>query len=127
MTEKEFYKKWIDFALTLTIAGVEIKCNQQAGIFDNVIYKISVPEKHELIDDYTSEEMMKEVKEEICDLMYELCESETDEEKEIVRRAFKVLGKVRSETWTQEKYDEKKSQIDKELELLKSLGDYKEI
>lgn len=127
MTEKEFNKKWTELALTLTIAGVEIKCNQPATIFDKVVYKISVPDKHDLIEDYSPEEMMKEVKEEICNLMYELCESDTDEEKEMVRKIFKILGKVRNETWTQEKYDNKKVQIDKELELLKNFGEYKEI
>ena len=127
MTEKEFNTKWVELALILMIAGVEIKCEQSTSLFEKTVFKISVPEKHELIEEYIPEEMMKEVKEEISKLVYKLCEAETDEDKEIVKESFKVLGNVRNETWTQEKYDNKKAQINKELELLSAYAGYKEI
>ena len=70
---------------------------------------------------------MKEIKEEISELMYKVCDAETEDDKNMVKELFKVLGKVRNETWTQEKQDEKKLQLDKELELLNNFNGYKEI
>ena len=102
----EIYRKWIELAIDLIMLGVEIKC-EQTSLFDQSIYKISVPEKHELIEDYKPEEFMKDIKEKIRKLVYESCEVETDEDNEQINELFKVLGKVRDETWTQEKYKEK--------------------
>lgn len=127
MTEKEINQKWIEFSLGLIIVGVEMKFEEPTSIFGQTIYKISVPEKHELIEGYNPEKFMKEIKEEISELIYKTFETETKEEKDEIRKLFKVLGKVRNETWTQEKYDEKCAQITKEIELLQKFGGYKEI
>lgn len=125
MTEKQ--NEWTTFILACAVEGVDFKFEEPSTVFGTTVLKISVPEKNTTEENYSPTQLMKEIKEEFSNYIYTICDAESEEEKEEAKKLFKVLGKIRNETWTQDKVDAKLAQLKQELDLIKNLGGYEEI
>lgn len=121
----EVMDKMIKEMLVFIMLGAEIQADENHGVG---IYKIDIPEHNEFIENYDPLEVLKDIKQTIQNCIYDICEAETDEEKADIDQLYKVYGRVKEETWTLEKFNNMKEQIDKEMSILKEYEEqYKEI
>lgn len=121
----EVMNKMINDLLKYIMLGANMEAYEKTGL---AIYKIDVPECNEFIENYDPLEVLKDIKQTIQNCIYDICEAETDEEKAVVDQSYKVYGRVKEETWTLEKFNYMKEQIDKEMSILKEYEEqYKEI
>lgn len=111
--------------LVFMMLGAKMQPEERNGLY---MWKIDIPEHNEFIENYDPLEVLKDIKQTIQNCIYDICEAETDEEKAVVDQSYKVYGRVKEETWTLEKFNYMKEQIDKEMSILKEYEEqYKEI
>ena len=121
----EVINKMFKEILVFIMLGAKMQSEERNGLY---MWKIDIPEHNEFIENYDPLEVLKDIKQTIQKAIYDICEAETDEEKADIDQLYKVYGRVKEETWTLEKFNNMKEQIDKEMSILKEYEkQYKEI